>query len=66
MLETAESQSGECTLKSPIRSIGSLGRAEETMCSEAEKEEGELYTAIRERCVLLGKVLLRVMKLPLP
>ena len=64
--ETVESQSGECRLKSPIRIIGLLGRADEMMCSEAEKEEGELYTAMREKCASLGRVMLRMMRSPLP
>ena len=64
--ETVESQLGEWRLKSPIRMIGSLGRAIEMMCSEGEKEGGELYMAMRENCVSLGRVILRVMWLPLP
>ena len=34
--------------------------------SEAEKDEGELYMAMREKRDLLGRVILRMMRSPLP
>ena len=46
--------------------VGSGGRAFEVRNSEAEKVEGELYTAMREKWDPLGRVILRVMRSPLP
>lgn len=46
--------------------IGSLGRAIKVLYSEAENDEGELYTAMSEKWDPLGKLILRVIRLPLP
>ena len=46
--------------------VGSGGRAFEVRNSEAEKVVGELYMAMREKWDPLGRVILRVMRSPLP
>ena len=46
--------------------VGLGERAFEVRNSKAEKDEGELYTAMREKRDPLGRVILRVMRSPLP